>query len=87
MDKKIYSSFEQIDTDLEILKIEKEINYQKIILGFQKTKEHFTPTGVVKDVFGVFKNLFSSFSLTDNTVLKIAIPFIIKWILNKKRSR
>ncbi len=86
MNNRIYSSYEQIDADLEILKIEKEINYQKVILGFQKTKEHFTPTGVAKDVFSFVRGFFSHFSLTDMTVLKLAIPFVIKWVLNKKRS-
>ncbi|WPR72245.1 DUF6327 family protein [Flavobacterium sp. NG2] len=91
MAKKIYSSFEQIDTDLEILSIEKEINYQKIILGFHKTKEQFTPSGLTKNVFSTFKSIYSGIysgiSNTNNTVLTIVIPLLIKWILNKKRSR
>jgi hypothetical protein len=35
---KIYSSYAQIDRQLEILKIEKEISYQKLVLVFKKTK-------------------------------------------------
>ncbi|GIZ08050.1 DUF6327 family protein [Flavobacterium sp. UMI-01] len=87
MDKKTYSSFEQIDTDLDILRIEKEINYQKIILGIQKTKEQFTPTGLTKNVFSVFKGVFSTITDSKNTVLSLLIPLAIKWILNRKRSR
>ena len=87
MDKKIYTSFEQIDTDLEILSVEKEINYQKVVLGFQRTKEQFAPTGLVKNLFSTVKNVYSGISNTNNTVLSIAIPLVIKWILNKKRSR
>lgn len=87
MSKNIYSSFDQIEADLEILKIEKEINYQKIFLGFQKAKEHFTPSGLTKNVFNTFKNIYSGISNTNSTVLSILVPFAIKWILNKKRSR
>ncbi|HEU0125365.1 MAG TPA: DUF6327 family protein, partial [Flavobacterium sp.] len=39
MEKKKYSSYAEIDKDLEILKLEKDINYQKLKLSFQKTKE------------------------------------------------
>jgi hypothetical protein len=87
MSKTIYTTFEQIEADLEILKIEKEINYQKIFLGFQKTKDHFTPSGLTKNVFNMFKNIYSGISNTNNAVLSMLIPFAIKWILNKKRSR
>lgn len=86
MENKIYSSFEQIDAELEILKIEKEINYQKMILGFQRTKEEFTLTGLAKNVFSMFKSFVSNITVSDNTVLKLVFPFIIKWIFNKKRS-
>ena len=34
MEKKKYSSYAEIERDLEILKLEKEINYNKIILNF-----------------------------------------------------
>lgn len=31
MEKKKYSSYAEIDKDLEMLKVEKEINYQKLV--------------------------------------------------------
>lgn len=34
-----FSSFEQIDTELEILKIEKEIDYQRLIHSLQDSKD------------------------------------------------
>ncbi|WP_418264462.1 DUF6327 family protein [Flavobacterium faecale] len=84
MEKKIYSSFEQIEVELEILSIEREINHQKIVLALQKTRDQFTPVGFTKNVFSLFKNVLSG---SNSTIYKLAIPLIIKWILNKKRSR
>jgi len=43
MERKKYSSYAELDRDLEILKLEKEINYQKLVLSIQKTKESITP--------------------------------------------
>ncbi|TDD99649.1 DUF6327 family protein [Flavobacterium cellulosilyticum] len=87
MSKIMYTSFEQIEADLEILNLEKEINHQKIILGFQKIKEHFTPSGLTKNIFNTFKSIYSGISNTNNTVLSIIIPFVIKWIIDKKRGK
>jgi hypothetical protein len=47
METKKYTSYAEIDRDLEILKLEKEINYQKLVLSFQKTKESITPQNIV----------------------------------------
>ena len=39
METKKYTSYAEIERDLEILKLEKEINYNKIKLNFERTKE------------------------------------------------
>jgi len=41
MEKKKYSSYAQIEHDLEILKVEKEIHYQKMLLSIEKRKKVF----------------------------------------------
>jgi hypothetical protein len=84
MERKIYNSFEQIEIELEILDIERQINYQKIVLAVQKTKEQFTPKGITRNIFSAIKNVFTG---SYSSVYKLAIPLVIKWILNKKRSR
>jgi hypothetical protein len=83
MISKKYTSYDEIDRELEILRLEKEINYQKLILTVQKTKENFTPQNLVSGFLGSYKTLFSS---SYGTILNIVIPFIIKWIVNKKRG-
>ncbi|WP_343696149.1 DUF6327 family protein [Flavobacterium sp.] len=83
MEKKKYSSYAEIDRDLEILKLEKDINYQKLVLSFQKTKESITPqkivNGFVSSYTGYVKNSFPE-------ILQSIIPFVINWFINKKRG-
>jgi hypothetical protein len=83
METKKYSSYAQIEKDLEILKLEKEIEYQKLVLSFQKTKESFTPQGIVSNFLNSYKTIFSN-SYMD--IINIALPYLIKWILKKKRD-
>ena len=83
MISKKYTSYDEINRELEILRLEKEINHQKLILTIKKTKESFTPQNLVSGFLGSYKTLFSS---SYGTILNIAIPYIIKWIVNKKRG-
>ena len=83
MQTKKYSSYAQIDSELEILKVEKEISYQKLVLSVQKTKESFTFLNVATNVLdGVKSTFFSSYG----TIFKMLIPIVIKWFTNKKRG-
>ncbi|MFA9192438.1 DUF6327 family protein [Flavobacterium sp. FZUC8N2.13] len=83
MQTKKYSSYAQIDNELEILKIEKEISYQKLVLSVQQTKESLSFLNISINVLDTVKStLFSSYS----SVLRFLIPIIIKWIKNKRRG-
>jgi hypothetical protein len=83
MEVKKYSTYAQIEKDLEILKLEKEIEYQKLVISFQKTKESFTPQGIVNNFLSSYKTIFSN-SYID--IINIALPYLIKWMLKKKRD-
>jgi hypothetical protein len=83
MDTKKYSSYAQIENDLEILKLEKEIEYQKLVLSFQKTKESFTPQGIVNNFLSSYKSILSN-SYID--IIKMGLPYLIQWILKRKRD-
>ena len=48
MEKKKYSSYAQIELDLEILKVEKELNLKRIVLNVEKTKESLLPKNLLK---------------------------------------
>lgn len=83
METKKYASYAEIEKDLEILKLEKDINYQKLILSFQKTKESITPGNIVGGLFSSFKEYVSD---SYPTILQSILPFAINWFINKKRG-
>lgn len=83
METKKYSSYAEIDRDLEILKIEKEIHYQKILLSIDKTKESIIPSKSVSFIGDIYKKVFSG---TIGGILKAAIPYAINWYINRKRG-
>jgi hypothetical protein len=83
MEPKKYSSYAEIEHDLEILKLEKEIYYQKMKLSFDKTKESILPSKPMEGFYAVYKKIFSG---TFGTILKILIPYAISWFINRKRG-
>ncbi len=83
METKKYSSYSQIESELEILKVERKLHLQKIVLSVQKTKESLLPVNIIKGFLGEYKSIFSNYS---GTILKIAIPLLINWFTNKKRG-
>jgi hypothetical protein len=82
VDKK-YSSYAEIEHDLEILKVEKELYYQKMLLSFEKTKDNILPSKSVSLIENLYQKVFSG---TFGTILKIAIPYIANWYINRKRG-
>ncbi|MDA6070930.1 DUF6327 family protein [Flavobacterium sp. AC] len=84
METKKYSSYAAIERDLEILKLEKDINYQKLVLSFQKTKESITPQSIVGGVFSSYKEYFTK---SYPQILQSILPFVINWFINKKRGK
>ncbi|WP_268848370.1 DUF6327 family protein [Flavobacterium aestivum] len=83
MEIKKYSSYAEIDRDLEILKLEKQISYQKLVLSIQKTKDSITPENIVQGFFDSYKNLLSNSFVS---ILKSIVPYIISYFINKKRG-
>lgn len=80
MEPKKYTSFEEIERDLQILKLEREIHYNKIVLNYEQTKEHLTPRNLLSGLlhFSIPRNLGS--------IIKLFAPLIIQWFFNKKRG-
>ncbi|MBK0369642.1 DUF6327 family protein [Flavobacterium agrisoli] len=83
MEKKKYASYAEIEKDLEILKLEKEINYQKLVLSVQKTKESLAPDKMVSNFIGSYTEYFSN---NYTKILQRAIPYVIGWFINRKRG-
>lgn len=73
--QKIYSSFEEIELDLQILKVQREIHVQKIKLNLEKTGENLKPINLLEDYIGESNR--NTFSLIEQ-VIKIILQFVIK---------
>ncbi|MBB1149274.1 MULTISPECIES: DUF6327 family protein [unclassified Myroides] len=58
--KKSYSSLEQINHDLHILRIEREIHYQKINLALDQLKEETSPEKLIKNTLGTAGSLLKN---------------------------
>jgi len=83
METKKYSSYKQIELELKILKLEKELSLQKLIWNVQKVKEDLSPPAILGEVVGSYKSIFSN---SYKSILITIIPMIIKFLSNKKRG-
>ncbi|MFT4833102.1 MAG: hypothetical protein ACI815_002766 [Psychroserpens sp.] len=66
---KKYSSFEEIDNRLKILRLQRDISSESLKLNLKKSKETFYPS----HVFGEFSGVLQ----------KILLGFVLKKILKK----
>lgn len=83
MKTKKYSSYAEIELELKILKVERELNLKRIVLGIEKIKEGLLPTNILKGIFGDYKSFFSNHN---GKIINILIPLLINWILKRKRG-
>ena len=83
METNKYSSYQQIEEELEILKLERELYYQKALLSVEKAKESILPSRSVSFIEMIYEKVFTG---TYGTILKIAIPYVVNWYINRKRG-
>ena len=57
MIKAQYTSFEDIDWDLKILKLQRQIDEEQVKLAVQKTKEELYPTNILTGMAPLLQNL------------------------------
>lgn len=61
MTPKIYSSFEEIDQDLRILRLKRQIDREQVKLHIQETKSSLYPTHLLGGVKGILQKVFLTF--------------------------
>lgn len=83
METKKYSSYAAIESDLEILKLEKEISYQKLVLSIQKTKDTITPENIVSGFLEPYREAIPN---PYRNILKMILPYVISFLINRKRG-
>ncbi|MGY8916307.1 MAG: DUF6327 family protein [Flavobacteriales bacterium] len=69
MTAKKYTSFQEIDERLKILRLQKNISRESLKFNIKKSKETFYPTQVLGEFSGVFQ--------------KVILGFILRKILKK----
>ena len=83
MENKKYSSYNQIEHDLEILKVEKEIHYKRMLLSIEKTKESILPSKTISFVNTIYeKSFFRKFRHNFKDCCSLYIQLVFK---QKKR--
>ena len=52
-----YKNYEEIERDLKLLKLQKEIDKERVLLSYNQTKESLSPKRILKSAAGsIFKN-------------------------------
>lgn len=74
METKVYTSYAEIDRDLEILKLQKEIDHQKLALSVEKTIDSLTPGSLMQNVLGNVGTLATKY----DWLSKIVVPLVIR---------
>ncbi len=77
MELKVYNSYEEINRDLEILKVEKDLAYHKFKKDLDETKESLKPKNMIgetpKKILGVLGHL-------GGPIKGIAMTYLLKKI-------
>jgi hypothetical protein len=82
MGKKKYTSYNEIDADLQILKVQKELDYYKLKRSIENSKNLFSRENLFSEVSTSFKSYVSG---SVGSIIKNLLPWFISWILNKKK--
>jgi hypothetical protein len=82
MEKKVYSSYAEIDHDLAIIKIEREIHFQKTALHLQKGWDTLTPGNVTANVIELIALGYSGMT---RSIMGFAVLLLFKYFFSRKR--
>lgn len=80
MELKHYKSYDDIDKELKILQLEREIHFEKIKLGLSTLREDVKPSNIVKGFLGFTKD---SDTTMMSKVAKLAMPFVLRFVRKK----
>ena len=82
MNKKKYTSYQEIDAELQILKVQKELHYYKLKQSIESTQRQLTPEKLLSNATESVKSYLQD-SL--GTIIQNLIPWVLGWFLNKKK--
>lgn len=76
MKNRSYKTFAEIDKDIQIAKLERDIHREKIFLHTERVRNNISPTNLLNNIVGESSSKGSS-SLIMN-IVNLALPFIVK---------
>ncbi|MTG96541.1 MULTISPECIES: DUF6327 family protein [Myroides] len=80
--RKQYTSLEEINSDLKILEVKREIHYQKIFQSVDDIKEELSPDRLVKNTVGSIANFVKS----SGSLQAFVITTVLKYLFKKRRQ-
>ncbi|WP_430614692.1 DUF6327 family protein [Flavobacterium sp. JP2137] len=81
MMKKQFNSIEEINHELKILDVKRDLEFHRMVKSFDDLKEAFTPFKLLRSTFGSVTSLVSN----SNGIQAFLVSTLIKFIF-KKRS-
>lgn len=72
---KVYSTFAQVNKDLQILKVEKDLAYAKFIKGLDETKDSLQPGNMIGETPKKILGLLGAFS---GPIKSAVLTFLLK---------
>ncbi|MBN9285386.1 MULTISPECIES: DUF6327 family protein [Flavobacterium] len=78
MEKKKYSSYDEINRELEILKIQKELDYQRLVYAVEKTRDNLTPRILTSGFMGSVGSFFTRSGTIQNLILSFIFNRLFK---------
>lgn len=77
MNTKVYYTYDEINKDLEILKVEKDLAYAKLLRELDETKESLEPGNLIGDTP---KKIFGVLGMLSGPLKSAALTFLFKKI-------
>lgn len=84
--RKTYSSFEEINNDLQILKIQRDIHYHKIFRSVDNIKAELAPDNIVRNTFGSVTSFVKGSNNTQALIISAALKYFFKRMTNRKNK-
>lgn len=82
--RKSYSSFEEINNDLQILKIQRDIHCHKISRAIDNIKTELAPDNIVRNTFGSVTSFVKGSNNAQAFIISAALKYFFKKMTKRK---
>ncbi|MBW3518856.1 DUF6327 family protein [Flavobacterium sp. NKUCC04_CG] len=78
MMKRQFNSIEEINRELEILDVQRELEFHRMVQSIDDLKEGFTPFKILKNTFGTVSSLLKNSTGVQTFLVTTLLKFIFK---------